>query len=320
MPYRLLFVMDPIERILPDKDTTFVFMLESQARDHAVYYCNLGDLFARNNLPYARARRALVHRANPHHELIEERTEAVSWFDAVFMRKDPPVDLNYLVATHLLSLAEQAGTFVINRPRGLREANEKLYALNFPEVIPPTLVTPDIARLKEFLAELGGQMIIKPLDGCGGAGVFHLHHADRNLNALLELATDNGRRPIMAQRYLPEIRRGDKRLILLDGLPLGATLRVPRHDEHRGNIHVGGTCIATPVTARDQHIAALLAPRLRRDGLFFVGLDIIGDYLTEVNVTSPTGIQEINSLNAVNLEAAVLDFVEARLVSASTPS
>jgi glutathione synthase len=319
MAYRLLFVMDPIERILPDRDTTFVFMLESQARDHAVYYCNIGDLFARDTLPYARARRTLVRRASPHYQLLEERTEPLAWFDAILMRKDPPVDLNYLFATHLLSLAEQAGTFVLNSPRGLREANEKLYALNFPDVVPSTLVTPDIPQLKAFLEDLGGQMIIKPLDACGGAGVFHLHRSDRNLNALLELSTDNGRRPIMAQRYLPEIRQGDKRLILLDGLPLGATLRVPRPDEHRGNIHAGGTCIATPVTPRDEQIAALLAPRLRRDGLFFAGLDIIGDYLTEVNVTSPTGIQEINSLNAVNLEAAVVDFLEARLASARTP-
>lgn len=310
MAYRFLFIMDPIERVLPDKDTTFVFMLESQTRDHEVYYCNVADLFARNTLPCARVRRILVHRATPHYQLFEERTEALGWFDAVFMRKDPPVDLSYVFATHLLSLAEQGGTFVLNSPRGLRDANEKLYALNFPEVVPPTIVTSDISRLKIFLEELGGEMIIKPLDACGGAGVFHLRRSDRNLNALLELSTDNGRRLIMGQRYLPEIRQGDKRLILLNGMPLGATLRVPRPDEHRGNIHVGGTCIRCPITARDQQIAALLAPRLRQDGLYFVGLDIIGDYLTEINVTSPTGIQEINSLNEAHLEAAVLDFLE----------
>jgi glutathione synthase len=161
--------------------------------------------------------------------------------------------------------------------------------------------------------DLGGEMIVKPLDGCGGAGVFHLHRADRNLNAILEMSTDTGRRLIMGQRYLPEIRQGDKRLILLNGEPLGATLRVPREDEHRGNIHVGGTCVRADVTARDHLIAAQLGPRLRADGLIFVGLDIIGDYLTEVNVTSPTGIQEINALNDVRLEGTVLDFVEAEI-------
>jgi glutathione synthase len=156
-------------------------------------------------------------------------------------------------------------------------------------------------------------MIIKPLDGCGGAGVFHVRRGDRNLNALLEMSTDNGRRLIMGQRYLPEIRQGDKRLIVLNGEPLGATLRVPREDEHRGNIHVGGTCLKADITDRDRFIIATLAPRLRQDGLFFVGLDIIGGYLTEVNVTSPTGIQEINALNNAHLERNVIDFVESRL-------
>jgi len=160
---------------------------------------------------------------------------------------------------------------------------------------------------------MGGEMIVKPLDGCGGAGVFHVHRGDRNLNSILELSTDNGRRLIMAQRYLPEIRHGDKRLIVLDGEPLGATLRVPREDEHRGNIHVGGTCIKAEITARDQFIVSTIAPRLRRDGLVFVGLDIIGDYLTEVNVTSPTGIQEIDALDDARLEERVIALVERRV-------
>jgi glutathione synthase len=313
MAFRLLFIMDPIERILPDKDTTFVLMLESQARRHAVYYCQVADLFVSSSDPRAHFRRATVGRDVPHYQLLEERTESLNWFDAIFMRKDPPIDLTYLFATHILSLVDASSTFVLNNPRGLRDANEKLYALNFPAVIPSTIVTCEIARLKEFLDEVGGEMVIKPLDGCGGAGVFHVHRSDRNLNALLEMSTDNGRRLIMGQRYLPEIRTGDKRLMLLDGEPLGAILRVPREDEHRGNIHVGGTSVKTAVSTRDQVIVQTLQPRLRHDGLFFVGLDIIGDYLTEVNVTSPTGIQEINALNGVQLERAVIDFVEAKL-------
>jgi len=310
MPRRFLFVMDPIEWILPDKDTTFVFMLESQARGHALYCCGLGDLFVRLCTPRARVRRVEVRRGVPHYQLFDERTEDLIWFDAIFMRKDPPVDLLYLFATQILSLVDRSLTWIMNDPRGLREANEKLYALNFPEVIPPSIVTCDMERLKAFMEELGGELIIKPLDACAGAGVFHLRRNDRNLNAILETATANGRRLIMGQRYLPDIRRGDKRLILLDGTPIGATLRVPREDEHRGNIHAGATCVHADITARDRQIAHVLGPRLRADGLFFVGLDVIGDYLTEINVTSPTGIQEINALDGVHLERHVIDFVE----------
>lgn len=315
MAFRFLFIMDPIERILPDKDTTFVLMLESQARQQAVYHCGATDLFVSKGEPRAHFRRAELARGTPHYQLFEERTESLNWFDAIFMRTDPPVDLTYLFATHILSLADPSSALVLNDPRGLREANEKLYALNFPDVIPPSIVTCEIPRLKGFMDEQGGEMVVKPLDGCGGAGVFHVHRRDRNLNAILEMSTDNGRRLIMGQRYLPEIREGDKRLILLDGQPLGAVLRVPREDEHRGNIHVGGSCVKAEITARDRVIAQTLAPRLRRDGLYFVGLDIIGEYLTEVNVTSPTGIQEINALNGVRLEQTVIDFVEKNLQS-----
>jgi len=305
--------MDPIERILPDKDTTFVFMLESQKRGYEVYICGVAELFVDAARPGTRARRAELVRAVPHYRLFEERIESLTWFDAIFMRKDPPVDLAYVYATHVLSLVDASQTFVLNHPRGLRDANEKLYALHFPTVIPPSIVTCDRDRLKGFMDALGGEMVIKPLDGCGGAGVFHLHRSDRNLNSILEMATDEGRRTIMGQRYLPEIRQGDKRLILLNGEPLGATLRVPREDEVRGNIHVGGTCVKATITRRDLQIVAALAERLRQDGLFFVGLDIIGDFLTEVNVTSPTGVQEINALDGVRLEAGVIDFVESRL-------
>jgi glutathione synthase len=317
---RFVFVMDPLERILPDKDTTFVFMLESLRRGHEIYYCDPQDLFVQKAKAHARVRRAEVRRvlaeqreAVRHYQLFEELTAPLETFDAVFMRRDPPFDLAYFFATHLLSLVDSRRTFVLNDPRGLREANEKLYALNFPAVIPETLVSSDLTRLKDFMVELGGEMIIKPLAGCGGAGVFHLQRNDRNLNALLETATANGTELIMAQRYLPAVRQGDKRLIVLNGEPLGATLRVPREDEHRGNIHVGGTCVNSDVSARDREIASILAARLRADGLYFVGLDIIGGYLTEVNVTSPTGVQEINALNGVCLEVDVIDFVEQRV-------
>lgn len=305
-------IMDPIERIDVDKDTTFVLMLEAQGRGHEVYYMELADLFIRTGVPAGRFRRVSVARATPHYRLGEENTQPLDGFDVVLMRKDPPFDLKFFFVTHLLSLVDRTRCLVVNDPLGLREANEKLFALNFPELIPPTMVTSDMARLKRFMGELGGEMIIKPLDGCGGSGVFYLHHKDRNTNALLEAATDNGRTYIMAQRYLPEIRKGDKRIIVLDGEPIGAVLRVPREDEHRGNIHVGGKCVKAEITARDREICRVLAPSLRRLGLDFVGLDVIGDYLTEVNVTSPTGVQEVNALDGVQLERQIIAFIEQK--------
>ena len=314
MSYKFAFVMDPLEKVLPDKDTTFAFMLEAIGRGHQAYFVALHDLFAVGNRPFAGARRCAVMRATPHYRFLDEGAEyPLESFDAVFMRKDPPADAAYLYATMLLSLADRSRTFVLNEPAGLREANEKLYALNFPGAIPPTLVSQDLGRLKRFMAEQGGQMIVKPLDGHGGESVFLAAAEDRNLNAILEAVTRFESRPIMAQRYLPEIRDGDKRLLVLDGEPLGCTLRVPRDDENRGNIHVGGNCVKAEVTARDREICAMLRPRLKRDGLYFVGLDIIGNYLTEVNVTSPTGIQEIDRLNGETLEAQVIDFVEQRV-------
>src|SRR5579871_4681273 len=306
--------MDPLEQVLPDKDTTFAFMLEAIGRGHEAYFVALHDLYAVGSRAYAGARRCAVMRATPHYRFLDEGAEyPLEAFDAIFMRKDPPADAAYLYATMLLSLADRRRTFILNGPAGLREANEKLYALNFPEAIPPTLVTEDIARLKRFMAEQGGQMIVKPLDGHGGESVFLAAAADRNLNAILEAVTRFESRPIMAQRYLAEIRDGDKRLIALNGEPLGCTLRVPRDDENRGNIHVGGNCVRAEITARDREICRMLRPRLERDGLYFVGLDIIGNYLTEVNVTSPTGVQEVNALDGVQLEAKVIDFVESRI-------
>ncbi len=319
MALRILYVMDPMARVLVDKDTTFAFQLEGQRRGHAQFHCGPGDLFVDSAVPHAVARRVTVARATPHFHLDEARIEPLTSYDVVFMRKDPPFDMAYVFSSHILGLVDPRVTFVLNDPRGLVNANEKLYALHFPDVIPESLVTSSPVRLKAFMESLGGEMIVKPLDGCGGAGVFHLHKADRNLNALLEMSTAEGTRLVMAQRYLPAVREGDKRLIVLDGEPLGAILRVPREDEHRGNIHVGGEVRKSPVDDRDREICRTMAPRLRRDGLWFVGLDIIGGYVTEVNVTSPTGVQEIDRLDGTNLEAKVIDFVERRASQLDRP-
>lgn len=306
-------VMDPVDKIAIDKDTTFVLMLEAQRRGHELYFMEVDDLYVRGGATHGRYRRLQLARATPHAELGQLATGPLADFDTVWMRKDPPFDMKFFFATHLLSLIDQRKCFVMNNPKGLREANEKLYAMRFPEQIPQTLVSSSMERLRAFMDELGGELIVKPLDGCGGSGVFYLNGQDRNTNAILEAATDNGRRMVMGQRYLPEIRQGDKRIIVLNGEPLGAVLRVPLETETRGNIHVGGQCVKTAVTERDQEICAALAPLLRADGLYFVGLDVIGSFLTEVNVTSPTGIQEINALNGVRLESQVIDFVESQV-------
>lgn len=313
---RIAFIMDPIQDVAIDKDTTFAFMLAAQTRGHEVWYLELPDLFVERARAMCHGRRAEVRRQVGHHfNFVEEANLPLDHFDAIFMRKDPPFNVAYLHATQLLDLAQQNGTIVLNRPAGLRAANEKLYALNFPSVIPATLISQDATRLKNFLVELGGEMIIKPIDGHGGAGIFYLHEEDRNINSIIETMTKEGHEPIIAQQYIPEVRQGDKRLIVLNGEPLGCTLRVPQEGETRGNIHVGGTCVRADVTKRDLEICKILKPRLQQDGLYFVGLDIIGDFLTEVNVTSPTGVQEIDRLDNVSLEEQVIIFAEDRIAA-----
>ena len=315
---RIGFVMDPLPRIAIDKDTTFVFMLEAQSREHEIFYIDPNDLALHNGRSEAQLHPVEVRgQQGDHFTLAPPRRESLEALDVLFLRRDPPFDMSFFFDTHVASMVDRRKTLVVNDPRGLREANEKLYALHFPTLVPASLVASDIRRLKEFLAEMGGEMIVKPLDGCGGAGVFHVHQRDRNLNSILEFATADGRRRIMAQRYLPEVRTGDKRIILIDGEPQGAVLRVPSEEEHRSNLHVGGTASASPLSPRDVEICRAVAPRLRTDGLIFVGLDVIGDYLTEVNVTSPTGVQEINALNGTRIEATMIDWVEQHAPEAS---
>ncbi len=308
---RIAYLMDPLGGIDIEKDTTFAFLLESQSRGHRNFVMGPADLAIRRGIPEARVQEVHVQRvAGDHYSLEAPTRETLESFDVVMLRKDPPFDMSFFFDTHVASLIDAKKTLVLNRPSGLRDANEKLYALRFPEIIPESLVTGDADLLKEFLHELGGEMIIKPLDGCGGAGIFHLQQQDRNLNAILETATDEGRIRVMAQRYLPEVREGDKRIIVIDGEPLGAVLRVPNEGDHRSNFHVGGSAVRSDLTDRDREICAHMADDLRRDGLIFVGLDVIGGYLTEVNVTSPTGIQEIDQLCGTNLAAHLIDWIE----------
>ncbi|HKE11368.1 MAG TPA: glutathione synthase [Myxococcota bacterium] len=317
----LAFLMDPIGGIDITKDTTFALMLEAQRRGHCVLYFEQGDLEVDDGRPSARVRSITLRREQgnhaelgpPHSVVLDDRV------DVVFQRKDPPADADYTTATQILTLCKRA--LVLNRPAGILSANEKLYALHFPQLMAETRVTRHIPELIDFMAKVGGEMIVKPLSGRGGEGIFHVRQDDRNLFSILEQSTRFGSQWTMAQRYLPQVRTGDKRILLLEGEPLGALLRVPAERETRANLHVGGRAVATTLDADDRRIVDALRPWLVRDGLFFVGIDVIGGHLTEVNVTSPTGLQEINGLDGVCLERRVLERVEARIAGqGSAPS
>jgi len=309
---KVAVVMDPIEKINVNTDTTFVVMLEAERRGHGLYYMEQDDLAIRGGAPEGRWRKVSVARATPHYKIEGEGRGTLGDFDVILMRKDPPFDSKYFYSTHILSLVDPKKCVVINDPHGLREATEKLYALRFPELIPPSLVTSDIALLKEFMEEQGGEMIVKPLEGAGGRGVLYLSNKDRNVGAILEIVTGEGSMPVMAQRYLPEIRQGDKRVVVLDGEPIGALIRIPKADDNRANLHVGGSSARGEVTERDREICRALAPGFKTLGLYFVGLDVIGGWLTEVNVTSPTCVQEIDAFDGVKLEEKIVDFIEKK--------
>jgi len=317
MPYRFLFIMDPIEAILPDKDTTFALMLAAQRRGHQIHYCEAMDLYTEQGLPGARTHRISVHRAASHFAIESTIAQPLTSFDAILMRKDPPVDTDYIYATQLLSLLKPPLPLLVNAPQALRDYNEKLAALHFPTLTPRTLISRQIPQLQAFLGSLGGQMIIKPLNGCGGTGVLLVRADDRNANTLLEISTNNGNTLIVAQEYLPEIRQGDKRILLVDGAAIGAILRVPRANDHRGNLHVGGTCEPTTLTQRDKEIVSAIGPHLNRNGLFFVGVDVIGEFMTEINVTSPTGIQELSAFDGHDHASDMISLLEARIAVAS---
>ncbi len=319
----VVFLMDPLERIDIHKDTTYVMMREAESRLHSIYHMLPGDLYLDAGRVMGRVSKVSFNDiggsgkdkkgTNSEQWFCVEEPEDVdlSTMDVLFLREDPPFDMEYLYSTYLTGFIESE-VFIVNSPRGIREANEKLYALNFPDVIPEYMVSSDLLRLKGFMRSVGGIMVVKPLDCCGGSGVFVVHNDDRNMNAVIETVTAFGTKQILAQRYIPEIREGDKRLIVLNGEAIGGVLRVPAADEHRANIHVGAQCVQVDVTDRDRYIVNQLAGRFEKDGIYFAGLDIIGGLVSEINVTSPTGLQEINSLDNVRLEEKVIDFVEER--------
>lgn len=308
-----LFLMDPIETVLVDKDSTFALMMEAQRRGQTVLYGLVSDLYLRAGEVRALVREAELRPVQGEHATLSEtRDLSLDAVDVVWMRKDPPFDMGYIFNTYLLGLAESRGTLVVNAPSGLRAMNEKAWAMRFPELVPTSLITQDMKRIRAFADELG-TIVVKPLDGNGGEGVFIVRRDDPNIGVILEASTQHGRRKVLAQRYLPEARAGDKRIILVDGEPVGAILRVPQGVDHRGNIHVGARVEQTALSERERVICATIGPFLREAGQVFVGIDVIGDMLTEVNVTSPTGIHEIRRFDGTDVAALVLDAALAKL-------
>ncbi|CAN5319049.1 glutathione synthase [soil metagenome] len=290
---RFVYVMDPISRVIPDKDTTFAFLRAAQARGHVALHCEPKDIYVREGEARATVRTLRVRDDAPYFDFGAREEHRLGQVDAIFIRKDPPFDQAYLYATLMLENV-RGQTLIVNDPRGLRDANEKLYAMHFPEHTPKTLVASDRDHIFAFLKDVGGQGVIKPLDGAGGSGVMMLREGDTNARSIVDTLTAEGSRLAMVQEFLPLVTKGDKRVLLLEGKILGAINRVPRKDDIRSNIHVGGSVEPAEVTARERAMVEAIAPRLVRDGLFFVGLDVIGERLTEVNVTSPTGIQELS--------------------------
>ena len=295
-PLVLAFVMDPVEAEPLEASTTIVLMREACRRGHTVLYVDPADLEVDAGRVRAQAT-PVQFTAGGAPDVRRSETRLHDFdreVDVAFQRKDPPVDRDFIVATQILALCDE--TLVLNRPASVIAFNEKLVAIEFADLMPPTRVTRRISELMAFMADQGGEMVVKPLDGKGGEGIFHVHEGDRNLSSILEQSTRFGTRAIMAQAYLPAIRQGDKRILLLEGEPIGAVLRVPAERESRANLHVGGNAARAPLDEDDRRIVARIGPMLKDHGLFFVGIDVIGGMLSEINVTSPTGIREAERL------------------------
>ncbi len=308
---RLALILDPLEHIKTYKDTSFAIMREAAKRGHELTVMQQGDVVLQSGQVVAYGRR-LEMRQHDHawYVLNEPVIEPLSAFDAVLMRKDPPFDMEYVISTYLLELAEAQGARILNKPAAIRDYNEKLAIAKFPQFMAPTLVTRQPELIRAFIGE-HRDVIVKPLDSMGGAGIFRITDADPNLNVILETVTVLGSRTIMAQRYIPEIAQGDKRILIIDGVVAPFALaRIPKAGETRGNLAAGGKGVAQALTARDREIATALGPTLQAAGLFLVGLDVIGDYLTEVNVTSPTGMQEIAAQSGFDVAGMLVDALE----------
>jgi glutathione synthase len=308
---KLAFVLDPLDSIKTYKDSSYAMMQEAASRGHALSSLQQEDVVLRDGKVFGYARDLTLTSDPKEWCRVGKRVPVgLDTFDAVLMRKDPPFDMEYIYSTYLLELAERQGAWVINKPRAVRDHNEKLAIARFSKFTVPTLVTREEALIREFLAEFG-DIVVKPLDGMGGTSVFRLHRQDHNIGVVIETVTHYGRRTIMAQKFIPEIVKGDKRVLIIDGEPVPYSLaRIPKQGETRGNLAAGGTGVAQPLTERDLEIARALGPELKAAGLLLVGLDVIGDYLTEINVTSPTCMREIADQTGFNVAAMMIDAIE----------
>jgi glutathione synthase len=306
--------MDPLGSINIKKDSTFAMLLAAQRRGWTLWYMEIGDLFALDDTIQARMRRVeVMDDPTGWFRITDEAIRPLSALDVVLMRKDPPFDMEYVFATYLLERSQRAGGWVVNDPRSLRDANEKIFTLEFPNCTPPTLITRRVPDIRAF-QDAQGDIILKPLDAMGGANVFLLRRGDPNLTVVVEALTDRGRRFCMAQRYLPEIRDGDKRVLMIDGAPIPYCLaRIPAPGETRGNLAAGASAEGRSLTDRDRWIADQVGPELRARGILFAGLDVIGDYLTEINVTSPTCIRELDAQFGLDIAGDLMEVIALRL-------
>ncbi len=314
MKIRLGIVMDPISKIKIEKDTSFAMLLEAQTRGYEIFYMEVSDLYLRDGRAFARMRRLHVQRDSQNwFQFSEESEEALDTLHVLLMRKDPPFDQEFVYTTYLLERAAHQGVLVVNDPRSLRDANEKLFTAWFDECCAPTLVARKASTIRAFLAE-HNEIVLKPLDGMGGASIFRVSTSDPNLSVILETMTAHETKFAMAQRYLPEISQGDKRILMVDGevVPF-ALARIPAQGESRGNLAAGGSAEGRPLTDRDRWIASKVGPELKRRGLLFVGLDVIGDFLTEINVTSPTCVQELDRQFGLNICGDLMSAIEKSL-------
>lgn len=308
--------MDSIDHININKDTSFAMLLEAQSRGWELHYMELNDLYLSNGHAYARTRTITVQRNQDcWYQFTAENNISLQQLDTIIMRKDPPFDQEYVYATHILEQAESLGTYIVNKPQSLRDANEKLFTSWFPQCCADSIVARDPMRFKTFLSQ-HKEMILKPLDGMGGTSIFHIRENDPNLNVVLELMTNYGSQYIMAQRYIPEIKDGDKRILLVNGEPVPYALaRIPTNGETRGNLAAGGRAEGRELTERDKWIANQVGPTLKKKGLVFVGIDVIGNYLTEINVTSPTCVQELDKQFGLNISGQLMDHIENTLAN-----
>lgn len=314
MSLALGVIMDPIDTITPYKDTTLAMMLEAQRRGWTLYYMTPEQLYLANGLVRATVQKARVKDDNHHwYELAEKEDISITDLHIVLVRQDPPVDRDYLYCTYLLDQAVREGVLVSNHPSSIRDCNEKLFATQFQQCTVPTMVTSDAAQLRAFVAE-HKDTIMKPLDGMGGSNIFRVKEGDPNFAVIAEVLTEHGTTPAMIQRFIPEITNGDKRILMINGEPVDYALaRIPMAGETRGNIAAGGRGEGRELTERDRWICAQVGPVLKEKGLHFVGLDVIGDYLTEINVTSPTCVRELDAIYGINIAGDLLDFLETQV-------